>query len=76
VPLPPPLPSPPAHAPALQSSASPSPPETPTQVIEKAAEDEEYMEPSNLELEQGKESPYRYVHGAPLHNVVGEEEEE
>ncbi|KAI0264839.1 hypothetical protein BC834DRAFT_924457 [Gloeopeniophorella convolvens] len=27
-------------------------------------------------VDTGRESPYRYVHGAPLHNVVEEEEEE
>jgi hypothetical protein len=76
LPLPPRPPSPPTPGPALQSEPSPSPPETPTQVIEEAAEDEEYMEPPNLELDQGRESPFRYVHGASLHNVVEEEEEE
>ncbi|KAH9172544.1 hypothetical protein EDB89DRAFT_1851067 [Lactarius sanguifluus] len=36
----------------------------------------ELMEPPSLDLEQGRSSPYRYVHGAPLHNVVEEEEED
>ena len=38
----------------------------------------ELMEPPSLDLDpQGRSSsPYRYVHGAPLHNVVEEEEEE
>ena len=36
----------------------------------------ELVEPPVLDLEQGRSSPYRYVHGAPLHNVVEEEEEE
>jgi len=35
-----------------------------------------FMEPPNFEFDSGRESPYRYVHGAPLHNVVEEEEEE
>ena len=41
-------------------------------------EDGELMEPPSLDLDpQGRSSsPYRYVHGAPLHNVVEEEEEE
>jgi hypothetical protein len=37
---------------------------------------EDYVEPSNFETDHGRESPYRYIHGAPLHNVVEEEEEE
>ncbi|KAH8995933.1 hypothetical protein EDB92DRAFT_1942827 [Lactarius akahatsu] len=36
----------------------------------------ELMEPPSLDLDQGRSSPYRYVHGAPLHNVVEEEEED
>ncbi|KAH8988261.1 hypothetical protein EDB86DRAFT_3065602 [Lactarius hatsudake] len=36
----------------------------------------ELMEPPSLDLDQGRNSPYRYVHGAPLHNVVEEEEED
>ena len=41
-------------------------------------EDGELMVPPSLDLDpQGRcSSPYRYVHGAPLHNVVKEEEEE
>ena len=34
------------------------------------------LEPPVLDLDQGRSSPFRYVHGAPLHNVVEEEEEE
>ena len=34
------------------------------------------VEPPVLDLDPGRSSPYRYVHGAPLHNVVEEEEEE
>jgi hypothetical protein len=37
---------------------------------------EDYIEAPNFELDHGWESPYRYIHGAPLHNVVEEEEEE
>ena len=37
---------------------------------------EDYVEPPNFELDHGRESPYRYIHGAPLHNVVEEEEDE
>ncbi|KAH9059462.1 hypothetical protein EDB83DRAFT_2387941 [Lactarius deliciosus] len=36
----------------------------------------ELMEPPSLDLDQGRNSPFRYVHGAPLHNVVEEEEED
>ena len=38
----------------------------------------EDLEPPRLveSVTPGRESPYRYVHGAPLHNVVEEEEEE
>ncbi|KAH9059688.1 hypothetical protein EDB87DRAFT_1675041 [Lactarius vividus] len=36
----------------------------------------ELMEAPSLDLDQGRSSPYRYVHGAPLHNVVEEEEED
>ena len=37
---------------------------------------EDNGEPPNFELDHGRESPYRYIHGAPLHNVVEEEEDE
>jgi hypothetical protein len=38
---------------------------------------EELLQPQNLLYEgNGRESPARYVHGAPLHNVMEEEEEE
>ena len=32
----------------------------------------ELMEPLNVDFDDGRDSPYRYVHGAPLHNVVEE----
>jgi len=40
-------------------------------------EEGEYPVPPNFEFEDdGRESPFRrYKHGAPLHNVVEEEEE-
>ena len=44
--------------------------------VEGEGEGEELVEPPNLHFDSGRESPYRYVHGAPLHNVVEEEEEE
>jgi hypothetical protein len=39
-------------------------------------ENDGFIEAPNFELDHGRESPFRYVHGAPLHNVVEEEEEE
>jgi hypothetical protein len=44
---------------------------------EDGLEGDEYVMPPNFdfELDHGRDSPYRYVHGAPLHNVVEEEEE-
>ncbi|KAI0314938.1 hypothetical protein OF83DRAFT_1134497 [Amylostereum chailletii] len=61
----------------LQAKAEaplPSPPErTPSPPL---APDSEIPEPPSLVFESGRDSPGRYVHGAPLHNVVEEEEEE
>ncbi|KAG1748080.1 hypothetical protein EDB19DRAFT_1893817 [Suillus lakei] len=38
---------------------------------------EEHLQPQNLLYDgNGRDSPARYVHGAPLHNVMEEEEEE
>ena len=37
---------------------------------------EDYVEPPNLDFDNGRDSPFRYIHGAPLHNVVEEEEED
>ena len=53
-----------------RTTATPSP--IPSLPIETAM-----MEPPRIVLEEsGRASPARYVHGAPLHNVVEEEEEE
>ncbi|KAH9987661.1 hypothetical protein BJV74DRAFT_978753 [Russula compacta] len=78
MPLPPPPPEPP-----LPELSLPSPDSAPVmgqEVVEDVGELEgeilEYAEPTNFELDPGRESPYRYVHGAPLHNVVEEEEED
>jgi hypothetical protein len=74
-PLPPP-PAPPSSEPSF------SPADTPVMGQEGELEPEveegggELMEPPNFDFDHGRESPYRYVHGAPLHNVVEEEEEE
>ena len=73
------LPLPPR--PEREKSVTPSPP--PPAVPAEITVDEEDISPEDLEpprlvesVTPGRESPYRYVHGAPLHNVVEEEEEE
>ena len=33
---------------------------------------EDYVEPPNIEFDHSLDSPFRYIHGAPLHNVVEE----
>ena len=35
---------------------------------------EDFVEAPNFEFDQGRDSPFRYIHGAPLHNVLEEEE--
>ena len=37
---------------------------------------EDYVEPPNFDFDHGRDSPFRYGHGAPSHNVVEKEEEE
>ena len=71
-----------------ESTALPTPPneaqsdgpelETWPSVVVGVEDAGELMELPSLDLDpQGRSSsPYRYVHGAPLHNVVEEEEEE
>ena len=71
-----PLPPPPAT-----SEPSVSPPDTPRMGVEGelgpvGADGDELIEPPNIDLDHGRDSPYRYIHGAPLHNVAEEEEEE
>jgi len=76
-------------APVVKESALPPPPPPPQpdlllptldfpgmEQVELEGFGEDYIEPPNFELDHGRESPYRYIHGAPLHNVVEEEEEE
>jgi len=59
--------SPPAPTPSTSTIPSPSPPPPPPQEI---------VPPPRVVLEDsGRGSPMRYVHGAPLHNVLEEEEE-
>jgi hypothetical protein len=45
------------------------------EVLEEVVEGDEFTEPHNFDFDHGRDSPYRYVHGEPLHNVVEEEEE-
>lgn len=46
-------------------------------VVTTGPQDEEFLQPLNLLYDgNGRDSPGRYVHGAPLHNVIEEEEEE
>jgi hypothetical protein len=71
-----PLPPPPAT-----SEPSLSPPDTPRMGVEgepgpAGADGDELMEPPNIDFDDGRDSPYRYIHGATLHNVAEEEEEE
>jgi len=37
---------------------------------------EDFVEPPIFESGHGRDRPFRYIHCAPLHNVVEEEEEE
>ena len=48
----------------------------PSSMVEGGADPSELMGPPTLDPDGGRNSPYRYVHGAPLHNVVEEEEED
>ena len=72
-------PLPPPPAPPSEPSFSPADTPVMGQGGELEPEDEEgdgLIEPPNFDFDHGRESPYRYVHGAPLHNVVEEEEED
>ncbi|KAF9264991.1 hypothetical protein L218DRAFT_1023055 [Marasmius fiardii PR-910] len=60
------LPTPPA---AAAAASTPSPPE-------KSPSPPSLSEPPKLTEDNGRASPGRYIHGAPLHNVLEEEEEE
>jgi hypothetical protein len=71
-----PFPPPPAR-----SEPSVSPPDTPRMGVEgglgpAGADGDELMEPPNIDFDDGRDSPYRYIHGAPLLNVAEEEEDE
>lgn len=69
-------PLPPLSEPSSTPPATPASSATPTQGLEEVAEGAELVGAPGVEINQGRESPYRYVHGAPLHNVVEEEEED
>ncbi|TFK46303.1 hypothetical protein OE88DRAFT_1667926 [Heliocybe sulcata] len=59
----------PGKAPMSKLSPLPPPPA--------AGDDPDALEPPHINLmETGRQSPPRYIHGAPLHNVLEEEEEE
>lgn len=66
--------------PKSETKEKPTPVTDPESEPETAPEEESTSE--DMELPKiglgipGRESPYRYVHGAPLHNVLEEEEEE
>lgn len=67
-------PPPPAEAPAGPLPAAPVEPSSPEH---QAEHDSDLEEPPHVPLdESGRDSPGRYIHGAPLHNVLEEEEEE
>jgi hypothetical protein len=68
-----PLPPPP---PSSEHSLSPADSPAVGHAEELAADGDECIEPPNLDFDHGRDSPFRYVHGAPLHNVVEEEEED
>lgn len=59
----------PAPAPAAVPAAAPAPAST-------SQADSESVTAAPLDLPAGRVSPGRYVHGAPLHNVMEEEEED
>ena len=76
LPPPPPPPSEPSLFPASIGQADELVAEAGVEAEVEGGDGEELVEPPNLDFDHGRESPYRYVHGAPLHNVVEEEEEE
>jgi len=72
-----PLPPPPPPPPNPESADAQGREELGLEVNEEVEGDGDGLtEPPNFDIDHGRESPYRYVHGAPLHNVVEEEEEE
>ncbi|KAJ7612952.1 hypothetical protein DFH06DRAFT_1109345 [Mycena polygramma] len=69
-----PLPKTPPAPAAVSLPKSPAPPAAPASppLLDPAA----IVPPPLLAVDSGRGSPARYVHGAPLHNVLEEEEEE
>ena len=57
-----------------KSAGTPPSQELPTQPPALVVKD--FVEPPNFEFDHGRDNPFRYIHGAPLRNVVEEEEEE
>jgi len=41
--------------------------------VELEGDGEDYVQPPNFEFDHGRDSPFRYIHGAPFHDVVEEE---
>jgi hypothetical protein len=68
------LPPLPVSIPSLVSAPESDAPEIEDEVFEPEAEF--LTSPNTLFGESGRNSPARYVHGAPLHNVLEEEEED
>ena len=70
----------PASSPSAKPSVTPARTVSPDHVDDDDDEDDEIagIEPAQPYVlgELGRSSPMRYVHGAPLHNVLEEEEEE
>ncbi|KAF7981226.1 hypothetical protein HWV62_34577, partial [Athelia sp. TMB] len=67
--------------PALPVKALTPPPASPTPLAAEIDEEPEpelasELVPPIVDLESGRDSPGRYIHGAPLHNVLEEEEED
>ena len=69
----------PVNPPVVRIPSPASVPESDPPEIGDEAESEpvaDYLDPNLLFTESGRNSPGRYIHGAPLHNVLEEEEEE
>lgn len=71
----PPVP-PTARTPSPISAPSSDPPEIGSEAEPEPELGAEYLSADPLFIEPGRSSPGRYIHGAPLHNVLEEEEED
>ncbi|KAH7910413.1 hypothetical protein BJ138DRAFT_1152931 [Hygrophoropsis aurantiaca] len=75
IPSPSPSPTSPSAPPPIIEAPEPEPEDIPE--ADDFEPDPEHLEPPQLLFEtSGRDSPGRYVHGAPLHNVMEEEEED